>query len=75
MSDPVQITLIICMTIVACYIINCLKYVPEDKKEYGNERFGRFEYCKSPTYPKPPRPGSGSGTKDTSRLDEIFRRK
>jgi len=55
-DSNVQMVLIICLTIVACYIINCLKYVPKkDIENYDTERFG---YCKSPTYP---RPSTGSG--------------
>lgn len=55
-DSNVQMVLIICLTIVACYIINCLKYVPKkDIENYDTERFG---YCKSPTYPKPKRPVS-----------------
>jgi hypothetical protein len=53
MSDYVQITLIICGTIITCYIISCFKSNYE--KEHCDN--GRFGYCKSPTYPRPLRPG------------------
>jgi hypothetical protein len=87
-DSNVQMVLIICLTIIACYIINCLKSDSKGERENrDNERFG---YCKSPTYQRPPRPGSGighnpspigekpgfpsRGINDTSELDKNFKR-
>lgn len=65
MDTTVQITLIICLTIIICYIISCFKQSNNDNKPklaanekdtsrldevFGN---GRLGYCKSPTYPRP----------------------
>lgn len=66
MSQYVQITLIICMTIIISQIINCFKNNNAD-----DERVTR---CKSPTYTAPPRPGQGYQPKhDNSKL-EIMRK-
>lgn len=64
MSENVQITLIICGTIIfvqvfSFMIIKCLwNKSNKPKVKIDTDRFG---YCKSPTYPRPPRPGSGIG--------------
>jgi len=72
MDTTVQITLVICLTIIICYIISCFKQSNNDNKpklaanEKDNSRLdevfgnGRLGYCKSPTYPKPQRPGTSS---------------
>ena len=57
-DSNVQMVLIICLTIIACYIINCLKSDSKGERENrDNERFG---YCKSPRYPPPKRPGTST---------------
>lgn len=49
MSDCVQITLIICVTIIILNIISDIHV--EYKSDEGIEK------CKTPTYPRPPKPG------------------
>lgn len=52
MDASVQITLIICATIVISQIISSLKF------QYKSDDKNSLEKCKSPTYPPPPRPGA-----------------
>ena len=51
MAISVQITLIICVTIIICHAISTF-----GKKE---EELNKIIEIKSPTYPKPPKTGSG----------------
>ena len=61
MSQGVQITLIICATIIFIQVFGFLiikslwNKKNKPKVERDTERFG---YCKSPTYPRSPKPGS-----------------
>lgn len=70
MSEAVQITLIICVTIIICYSISCFKQDTNDNKpkladnENDTSRLDKiFDMdrgvikCKNPTYSRPPRPG------------------
>lgn len=64
MSEGVQITLIICGTIIfvqifGFFIIKSLWY--KSNKPRMERDTERFIYCKSPTYPRPPAPGSKIG--------------
>ncbi|WP_238899359.1 hypothetical protein [Clostridium sp. YIM B02500] len=72
MSDCVQVTLIICGTMILCSLITLLTFrhgtrtpntesgekIKNIKPPRDNQYFG---YCKSPTYPRPLRPGCGIG--------------
>jgi len=60
MYASVQITLIICATIVISQIISGLKF------QYKSDDKNSIEKCKSPTYPPPPRPGYPGSRKPPS---------
>ncbi|WP_271814506.1 hypothetical protein [Clostridium beijerinckii] len=71
MSEAIQITLIVCVTIIFLSIITLVfmktviekEFKPTNKTERDNDRFG---YCKSPTYPGPkiPRTDSANSLKN-----------
>lgn len=70
MSETVQITLIVCITIIICYVIDCLKSIfKKDIRKIDN-----FTHSTADAIRNIKSPSTGSGTKDTSRLDEIFKR-
>lgn len=67
MSEAVQVTLIVSGTIIFLCILSFLFIKNIFNKEFYNAKDAiskvkrdteRFGYCKSPTYPRPPIPGS-----------------
>ena len=69
MNTIVQVTLIICITIITLYVISCFKI--EYKSDEGSERLPNFP---APSYPRPPIPGKrnkeSSSTLEFSQEDE-----
>lgn len=81
MSDPVQMTLIICITLTIIVYLTTDKGKSDDKLKLAeNEKDNSgldeiFNRCKSPTYPAPPRPGQGYQPKsryhDNNKLEKV----